>query len=203
LFRACGKPFLCHTVGTASILLRYRAPLVLVKAGLVHAAYSHGRFPAARRSRSAQQKQVKRTLGRATEELVHRYHVYDWSAGPPACGDDLDCRDAGIFLLRMANDLEEQLDLSLAYTVKPRELGPEWSPFFAGLADELGVPGLARELEAATEGTRSASIPETLRAAGASSYAIEPWNREREAIGRRRERVKSKWRAGLHRLLTS
>jgi len=203
LFRACGKPFLCHGVGTASILLRYGAPLALVKAGLVHAAYSHGRYPPLRgKSRPKQRYLVRKNLGRGTEELIHRYDAYDWSAGPPTGDlDSLDCRDAGIFLLRMANDLEEQLDLSLAYTSKPRELGPDWQPFFDELAEKLGVPGLAKQLDAATEATLSASIPEPLRGAEVSSYAIEPWSRKREAMGRRRKLMKSKWRRGLHRLL--
>src|SRR5262249_47294175 len=45
MLRASGKTFLAHCVGTASTLARFGAPGVVVVAGLLHAAYTHGRFP--------------------------------------------------------------------------------------------------------------------------------------------------------------
>lgn len=187
LFRACGKPFLCHAIGTASVLLRYGAPLTLIKAALVHAAYSHGRFPAMK-SQSKRRKIVSRNVGRGCESLVHRYQGVDWQAGPPSTDlDRLGCIDAGTYLLRMANDLEEQLDLSLAYTGKPIILPAAWPPFFRALAGELGVDGLALELERASEATRVAHIPEELRREGDGSYAIDWWSRAREKLGRRQK----------------
>ena len=80
----------------------------------------------------------------------------------------------------MANDLEEQLDLSLAYTAKPRELQPEWQTFFRSLAAELGVEGLALELERAAAAVSYAAMcvdaddPDRLRAVhGAKAEALE------------------------------
>jgi hypothetical protein len=147
---------------------------------------------------------VKNVLGSAIEALIRRYHEYDWAAGPPVAElDVLNCRDAGIFLMRMANDLDELLDLSLAYTVKDRDLRPQWQAAFRELAEELGIAGLASELEHALEATQAANIPEALRHEKVSSYAIEAWNRRRESPGRLRKLKKSKWRAVLYEFLTS
>ncbi len=203
LFRACGKPFLCHGIGTASILIRYKAPLALVEAGLLHAAYSHGRYPGFKSLTTAKRrKRLRKVVGQGTEALIDRYNSYDWKVGPPA-GElhALDCRDAGIFLLRMANDLEEQLDLALAYTAKPPGIPPAWSSYFRGLAKELGVEGLATELEQALSATDGADIPDRLRNDLSVSYSIEQWTRKREPVGRRRKILRSRWRRGLRRLL--
>src|SRR5512137_1853160 len=43
-FRASGKPFLAHVVGTAGILGLLQAPGPVLAAGLLHAAYTHGDF---------------------------------------------------------------------------------------------------------------------------------------------------------------
>ena len=43
-FRASGKTFIAHLIGTASILGSLRTPTSLVSAGLLHAAYATGDF---------------------------------------------------------------------------------------------------------------------------------------------------------------
>src|SRR5690349_4857301 len=43
-FRACGRPFLAHLVGTTSILAEIGAAEIIVVAGLLHAAYEQGDF---------------------------------------------------------------------------------------------------------------------------------------------------------------
>ncbi|NJP21002.1 MAG: hypothetical protein HC763_20665 [Hydrococcus sp. CRU_1_1] len=43
-FRASGKTFIAHLVGTASILTHLRVSSKLIAAGLLHAAYSQGDF---------------------------------------------------------------------------------------------------------------------------------------------------------------
>ena len=43
-YRATEKPFVCHLVGTASIMAQLKASPVLVSVGLLHAAYQSGNF---------------------------------------------------------------------------------------------------------------------------------------------------------------
>jgi hypothetical protein len=60
LVRGSGKPFMCHLVGTASILASLNAPIQVVTAGLLHASYIYGqlatteedRFPNAKKQLS-------------------------------------------------------------------------------------------------------------------------------------------------------
>ena len=44
-FRPNGKPFMCHLVGTASIVASWVAPVDEVVCGLLHSAYTHGHGP--------------------------------------------------------------------------------------------------------------------------------------------------------------
>ncbi len=41
-YRPCGRPFINHLVGVASILIRYSFKIDLVLTGLLHTFYSHG-----------------------------------------------------------------------------------------------------------------------------------------------------------------
>ena len=69
-----GKPFLDHLVGTASILAWLRAPVEVVAAGLMHAAYLHGDFGSARRGvTEAKREQLRRVVGNEVEEYIARY----------------------------------------------------------------------------------------------------------------------------------
>jgi len=194
--RACGKPFLCHGIGTASILVRCGAPLALSLAGLCHAAYSHGRFPREiRRSPEAKRKWLRKRVGGAVERLVHHYDRFDWSAGPPACDlDTLDSVDAAVMLLRMANDVEERLDLALALTEKPALAHEAWQPFLRMLADALGVGALATELARAVEATARAAPASVPRSAWSASYVIDRDSLEPQPFFGRRRRRRSLWR---------
>jgi len=43
-FRANGKPFIAHLVGTASILAKAETGIDVTTAGLLHSVFSHGEF---------------------------------------------------------------------------------------------------------------------------------------------------------------
>jgi (p)ppGpp synthase/HD superfamily hydrolase len=42
--RSSGKPYITHSIGTASILINLSVPLDLVETGLLHAVYERGDF---------------------------------------------------------------------------------------------------------------------------------------------------------------
>src|SRR5687767_10697994 len=78
-FRANGKPFLCHLVGTASVLHVHGADPVTIAAGILHAVYPSGEFrstlsPAERREL------VVSAVGDEVERLVHGYAELEWTA---------------------------------------------------------------------------------------------------------------------------
>lgn len=176
LHRACGAPFLCHGIGTASILLTFGAPAPLAVAGLLHAAYSHGLFDAGPAgAHAARRARVRDVAGAAVEALVHAYEHHAPAAceppEPTAPLDDLPCDEAAVHVLRIANDLDERIDGAIAYTGKVQDPIAHWRPFFRRLTAHLGIPGLALALdEAATR-----SIPNAPGAAGKAiqSYLID------------------------------
>src|SRR3984957_6842191 len=43
-FRPCGRPFVTHLVGTSAVLVWLKAPIPMVVAALLHAAYQEGDF---------------------------------------------------------------------------------------------------------------------------------------------------------------
>jgi hypothetical protein len=71
-FRGSGRPFLCHLVGTASILVRDAAPAHEITAGLLHAAYSAGLFPFDMHRKMSPRKRamVREAVGAEAEELI-------------------------------------------------------------------------------------------------------------------------------------
>jgi hypothetical protein len=71
LARYNGRPFVCHLVGTASVVLIENQSFPLVRAALNHAAYAVGRFPSgARGKRSDHQRWLASRLGEEVEGLI-------------------------------------------------------------------------------------------------------------------------------------
>ncbi|MEO6422958.1 MAG: hypothetical protein ABIR84_09855 [Candidatus Nitrotoga sp.] len=73
-YRSCGRPFINHLAGTASVLLRYDFRIEVVMAGLLHAAYTH--CPAHPEGKQAASDDVCSKLGgesNKVERLVSGY----------------------------------------------------------------------------------------------------------------------------------
>lgn len=183
LFRACGKPFLCHAIGTASILVRHGAPPTLALAGLHHAALTHGHFgDGAPASSEAHRLRLRHTLGKSVELHVTHYKRFRWSE-PVEPGEidfaDYDCRSAAVCVIRMANNIEERLDGALALTAKKIDTLPGWAPFFTRLCAFLSIPELGREyrLVHTLSAAAAESMPATLQHQSDRSFAIAEGDR--------------------------
>lgn len=120
-YRPSGKPFVCHLVGTASILADQKSPMDVVAAGLLHAAYTFGEFGSGYQSQSpAKRKQVRKFIGDGAEELVAEYAKFPWNrqAVLGLLNQDFNRFTnlrRQVLLLRLANELEEHLDLGALY----------------------------------------------------------------------------------------
>ncbi|MEB4208903.1 DUF6817 domain-containing protein [Mycobacterium sp. 94-17] len=198
MHRSQGVPFLCHLTGTASIALGEDAPVDAVAAALLHAAYILHAFDGSdRRVRPAQRSLLAREVGAGAERLVWEYHHLPWGTARA-----LDAHLAGLatappaarqlLLLRLANELEDHLDLAGAYAnpARARERAAELGGRVVELARRLGHPLLAADLEDAYAGHAAASLPDVVMA-----------DRRLSAAGRRhwsRMGVTERWRmAGL------
>jgi len=169
-FRPSGKTFLAHLVRTASILADLDAAPPLVVAGLLHAAYSHGEFATSAAGASPyKQRRVRAAIGADAEDLVASYTRLPWGAehlpGLLEKAGSADGRLRDVLVLRLANELEEHLDLAPLYCPNAAERRA-WAEANGSLcvqmAERLDLANLARALARAFEETRSGGVPAAL-----------------------------------------
>lgn len=141
-FRASGKTFLSHLVGTASILAGQHRPLEEITAGLLHAAYDCGDFGATAKNR---REEVRSVLGELAESYLFAYSTLPWEPDRyPASNSPL---ERAAMVIRVANELEDVLDHSLDWVAPQRaaKMVSRLEPS-ARLADRLGLPAIAQAL---------------------------------------------------------
>lgn len=177
LFRATGKPFVAHLVGTASILAAAGASPETVAAGLLHAVYENGDFTDQIGAATEAHRQIVRDRASArVEGLVAAYHGLRWK---PATveklaqnWDAVSAETRDILLMRIANELEDHVALGMrlcsetrATQIVPRDTHLE-------LARRLGHIPLARALEEAYRETDDAHWAASLADSHDASYRV-------------------------------
>jgi len=179
-FRASGKPFVAHLVGTAGILAAVRARTPVVAAGLSHSVYALGDLPAGSPGMSGTaREEVRGALGVEAEDLLARYEALEWNARtlPTLRGrlPGLALADREVVLIRLANELDDHLDLGVMYCANAEE---RRHAIRSGLrhaveiARDLGFPSLAASLDRAFEATLSAQLPSALRTDHPASFSM-------------------------------
>ena len=180
LYRASGKTFVAHAVGTASALAEARAPAAVVVAGLLHAAYTHGDFGTLRRRIDARKRgRLSATIGARAESLVHAYATQPW--------DEAVVRDAlerpgldprrDVLLMRLANELDDADERAGLYTAQWRRYVADARtllPLCAAYARRLDAEPLAVRLENAAAVTLESPSPLVSTFAGSASLAVPP-----------------------------
>jgi (p)ppGpp synthase/HD superfamily hydrolase len=166
-FRASGKTFIAHVVGTASVLAWLRASANTVSAGLLHAAYTHGEFAAGDEPSRSSRAQVIAAVGADVERLVTMYWALQWNPATiaafasPESVRDLEPLQRELLLVRLANELEDHLDLAALYSLGPARGRAQANAFLRparALADLLGLPALGWELERVRRETELGTI---------------------------------------------
>jgi len=179
-YRGSGKPFLAHLVGTASVLasLHQRTPVVVT--GLLHAVYTHGEFGNGWRGMSAPKRaEIRRAVGEEVEELIARYTRLLWQRRTiPEIRARLDAMtpvEREVLLVRLANELEDHLDLGILYLAdmeRRREFMHADLPAAVEMAERLGFPALAKSLTETFADVAGAEIAPGLRRGDAESIRI-------------------------------
>jgi len=182
VYRGSGKPFLAHLVGTASILADQRARGPVVAAGLLHAAYTHGEFGNGWRGVSPRKRaQVQRAVGEEIEDLVARYTELGWNPRAIASAheriDVMTPREREVLLIRLANELEDHLDLGILYLGDADHRREHMRVHLSScveMARRLGHPDLAARLAATFDEVAGAELPGTLKRNEAESFRVAP-----------------------------
>ena len=181
-FRASGKPFLAHAVGTAGILGLLQAPAPVLATGLLHAAYTHGDFGDGRTGLSeAKRAHVRRTVGDEVEGLVARYTALAWgeSAVRALRGrvGGMSTDERAVLLVRLANELEDHLDRGITYcgdAEHRRQLIRSWLHICADLAEEMGHPELGSALTEVFRESLCVTPPPALATSQRISHTLLP-----------------------------
>lgn len=152
IFRPCGRPFINHLVGTASVLLFYGCGLRVTVAGMLHAAFSHGR---SRRSADNDRAIINylATLGPLGQDISRTVQLYDarthmyhdvQKSGVSAA--DLPVQSAEIYLIEVANDIDMHLSLEVAVSGRGDVLKGESLAYCRQVVEQIGLPALAATL---------------------------------------------------------
>lgn len=188
-FRASGKTFIAHLVGTASILATLHAASELVAAALLHAVYSAGDFGDDSRGISdAKRERIRSAVGERTEDHVYRYHNLAWNdqqiRSVSGSLDSMTTVERDVVLMRLANELEDHLDLGMLYCGDQKRSyssGTLRCQLLVGIARKLGYPDLADELRQTIEESAAAIVPPELLHANArnASFVLPPQSCQR------------------------
>lgn len=208
--RGSGKPFVCHLVGTASILAELDQSLEVIQAALLHAMYikSQADFGRADRTRKGKKsirrrrRILVREFGREVEGLVYAYHRFKWRYHKSRIDEDT-IAAGGLYgreavLLRLANELEDFLDGAVHLHGRAGESekvrkGAAWRLRYMEAcesnlihaAEYLGYPQLAGWYREAFSQTRAMPDMTPLRTGYYASVRVPPPSLESEESGSR------------------
>jgi glycosyltransferase involved in cell wall biosynthesis len=152
-YRPCGRPFINHLAGTASVLVHYGFRAEIVAAGLLHSAYTH--CPPHTAGKKAAVDAVCATLGGQGSALEHRVRAYTLRAfenGSQVAGPEpttLSIDDAELLAIEAANELDMYLSGEVRYCGRVDTLDAGRLTLIAYVSRALGVDGLQASLEQA------------------------------------------------------
>ncbi len=152
-YRPCGRPFINHLAGTASVLVRYGFRADIVAAGLLHSAYTHCPLHAA--GKKAAVDAVCGTLGGQDSALERRVRAYTLRAsenGNQVATPEpttLSIDDAEILAIEAANELDMYLSGEVRYCGRVDTLDAARLTVIAHVSRTLGVEGLQASLQQA------------------------------------------------------
>ncbi len=165
-FQSSGKTQIEHGVGTASVLCSLELPAELVAAGIVHNVYGTGDFGDGKTGVSSlRRRMVRKALGNKVEEYVHGFFTSRARLRKLSVSqiDALSEIGRGVMLLSLAEQLDHHIDLGRIYHRRKKETYQKFirqkRDTMFELAERLGFPALASELDRVFRETLSTEIP--------------------------------------------
>ena len=152
-YRPCGRPFINHLIGTASVLAHFNFRARLIGAALLHAAYTHGIDAAA--DVEAGIERIRKLLGGQESRLeasvlayALRFQRWQRLAASPRWPLELSIEDAEILAIAAANEADMHLSGEFRFSGRrDLEIGAA-EQLMTHACTTLGVPGLGETLRA-------------------------------------------------------
>jgi hypothetical protein len=170
-YRPSGKPFVDHFVGTASVAAAAGARPAVVRAALLHNAY--GGVLASDGSPKRRQ-QVRAAIGPEAEHLVWAFSNFAWDDAAVldllARVDDLTPLEHDLVVLRLANEVDDHLDLGLLHSRQDRLDDDR----IIELADAIDDAVLADALRRVAREEAAAAVEPGVRSDQRLSYFVGP-----------------------------
>jgi GT2 family glycosyltransferase len=140
-----GRPFLCHSTATTSIVTAYGARADLAVATLLHSSYSHGFFPRqVRATADSQRRYLVEMIGARAEALIAEFVRLGFDAAPLLRDPDRLPLDSSLAtLMWLVNLIDGVRDVEQPSRAAPFNAVPEALANGVRVAQLLGVPGLA------------------------------------------------------------
>ncbi len=181
-FRGSGKPLLAHLVGTASVVCAVGGSDTLIAAAVLHAAYIFGEFGDGRPGMTpARRALVRQATGVEIEDVLARYHSLEWRRATIAAlyarVDPFTPPERDVLLIRLANELEDHLDLGVLYCGNAPQRRDEISQSLnlcIELASRIEQPFLAAELARVFADVAASDVPDALRHPADFTYMLVP-----------------------------
>lgn len=185
LHRPSGNTHISHLIGTSSILASLRIPIEICAAGLLHSVYTHGDFgDGENKIKDWKRTYIRNQVGKEIEEYVAAYAELDWFGKNtiPRINKNIDNFsnfEKDVFLIRIADALEEFCDFGNLYVPNPKgriKYFQKIIPDLVEISKEIGFPSLGIELEKALIQHQNKIIPEFLRSSNNNVYIVPPMN---------------------------
>ncbi|MEO5765148.1 MAG: glycosyltransferase [Casimicrobiaceae bacterium] len=178
-YRPCGRPFVNHLVGTASVLVHFGLRAQTVAAGLLHAAYTHSPPHAdGARAALASIRDALGGAGHAIESRVRAYTLNGTDRVGVRPGDPLSVLQAEIALIDAANEIDMHQSGELRYSGRTDEIGADALARVGEVCAALGLRGLhdtlarAREDRSSVEAALLTGIPSSYRISADRGSAV-------------------------------
>ena len=146
LYRPCGRPFVNHLAGTASVLLFYGCAIPHVIAGLMHAVLTHGPQPMARQllAQYSSINTVTEGAGKLVRQYGNRSRLIDGIDA--AAISEIPVDTAALVIIDAANEVDMHLSWEVAMTRRTDTLPDGRFALYQQLLPYVGLPGLAETL---------------------------------------------------------
>lgn len=150
LARFNGRPFVCHLVGTASIILMEGRAKWMVRAALNHAAYDLGRFPSGARGKRVDH--IRWLQSRVGEEVeLYIRECNDYAVSPAIMAalarrspNQITGRERDIVTLHVCNEVDDGADYGANLEPQHKWRSPGYINDLVTLCRHLDLPNSAR-----------------------------------------------------------